>query len=83
MFREWSQKWPEATKERLKEKLRELDSGIMGKIEDELKLLENGNGHLDVVEVQIEEEEVAQQIPINNEPESLVINSLPDEIVTA
>lgn len=79
LFREWSQKWPEATKERLKEKLKELDNGIMEKIEQELKVMENGNGHTATEEVA---EELIEE-PVVPEPQSLVTNNLPDEIVTA
>lgn len=79
LFREWSKKWPEATKERLKEKLTELDSGIMEKIEEELKLWENGQGHTTNGDV------AAEELPAeDNVPEPLItINDRPDEIVTA
>lgn len=84
LFREWSQKWPEATKERLKEKLKELDNDIMEKIEEELKVVENGNGHA-TPEGDVAPEEVAAgpaEVE-DNVPESLVTNNLPDEMLTA
>lgn len=95
LFREWSRKWPEATKDRLKEKLKELDSDIMDKIEAELKVMENGNGHDtsngDVGDEEGNKEEVVdvdvvpqlEAVEVVAEPQSLVTNNLPDEIATA
>lgn len=94
LFREWSRKWPEATKDRLKEKLKELDSDIMDKIEAELKVMENGNGHntsnSDVGDEEGSKEEVVdvdvvpvEAVEVVAEPQSLVTNNLPDEIATA
>lgn len=99
LFREWSQKWPAATKDRLKEKLKELDNGIMDKIEEELKVVENGNGHnMSNGDVEEEKEQIKQELEndlvvteeddrdepvVVAEPQSLVTNSLPDEIATA
>ena len=54
-----------------------MDADIMAKIEEELKTVENGNGHSGEKE---EEPEVEESVP---EPQSLVTNNLPDEVVTA
>lgn len=91
LFREWAQKWPEATKERLKEKLRELDSEIMQKIEEEIQAMENGTAaneaaieHEDVAAVVDQDEDNnSTQSSLSNGPQSLVTNSLPDEIAIA
>lgn len=83
MFREWAPKWPEATKDRLKEKLRELDGGFLDKVEEELKVVENGNGHAAVngsaVNGSADDEEEAEP-PVISEPQPAISNILPDEI---
>lgn len=85
LFREWSVKWPEATKDRLKEKLSELDETFLSKVEEELKVIENGNGHShtngSAEEHHDAEEEVEEvESPIISEPQPVIANTLPDEI---
>lgn len=62
LYREWYPKWSDAVKASLKEKICEIDAAFAEKLQEELKALENGNGHAETGEVVEDVEEAAIEV---------------------
>lgn len=81
LFREWYVKWPEPTKERLLEKLSELDAAFRARVDEQMAIRENGHGHhaedRDSEEGELVVEEPAPVVPniVAARPDEIALNA--------